>query len=241
MSVKIGDKVRFLDAKGGGKVVAFKNQNMVMVEDEDGFEIPTLISQCVVVTDEGDALAAGHAPIHEAPLSKAQMQAARLLSETEKLQEEIKLLKERIHALENENEQLKMALLRAQYPTQKDVRSKGDIRRASHPEKTPLIDSVPGRLRGDVIEVDLHINELVDTTTGLDNAAMLNIQLDTFRRVMNAYKNAKGQKIVFIHGKGEGVLRHAVLDDLRLRFPKCEWQDASFQQYGFGATMVIVK
>lgn len=234
--------MRFLDAQGGGTVVGFRDNNLVMVEDEDGFEIPTLASQCVVVTDEDDARAAGHAPVHEAPLSKAQQQAARLLTETEKQQQEIRTLKERIHELEEEVEQLKLALLRAQFPTEKDLRQKGDQKRKpSRLERSPLIDSVPGRLRGDTIEVDLHINELVDSTAGLDNAAMLKIQIDTFRRVMDAYRNAKGQKIVFIHGKGEGVLRHALLDELRLRYGKCESQDASFQQYGFGATMIVVK
>ena len=40
--MKIGDKVRFLDSIGGGKVTGFQGSNIVLVEDEDGFEIPTL-------------------------------------------------------------------------------------------------------------------------------------------------------------------------------------------------------
>jgi len=53
----------------------------------------------------------------------------------------------------------------------------------------------------DVIEVDLHINELLDTTTGLSNADMLQVQLDKFHAIIEENKNRKGQKIVFIHGK----------------------------------------
>ena len=49
-----------------------------------------------------------------------------------------------------------------------------------------------------------------------------------------------GQKLVFIHGKGEGVLRKAVLELLRKEFPKSELQDASFREYGFGATLVTI-
>ena len=50
-----------------------------------------------------------------------------------------------------------------------------------------------------------------------------------------------GKKIVFIHGKGEGVLRNAIGQELRKKYPRCLSQDASFQKYGFGATMVIIK
>ncbi|MEG1546116.1 MAG: Smr/MutS family protein, partial [Bacteroides sp.] len=54
-------------------------------------------------------------------------------------------------------------------------------------------------------------------------------------------KHVRGQKIVFIHGKGDGVLRKAVLDELKYKYPTCQSQDASFKEYGFGATMVTIK
>lgn len=91
-----------------------------------------------------------------------------------------------------------------------------------------------------VIEIDLHIDELVDSTAGMDNTAMLNLQLDTVRATMHENRLRKGQKIVFIHGKGEGVLRKAVLELLRKDYPKAELQDASFSEYGFGATLVTI-
>ena len=92
-----------------------------------------------------------------------------------------------------------------------------------------------------ILEVDLHAQELLDTTQGLSNADILNYQLDVFRRTMNENKGKKGQKIVFIHGKGEGVLRTALIKELRAHYKTCLFQDASFREYGFGATMVIVK
>jgi len=91
------------------------------------------------------------------------------------------------------------------------------------------------------IEVDLHIHELVDSTAGMDNAAMIGLQLDTVRRVMNENSRRLGQKIIFIHGKGEGVLREAVRSLLRREWGECELQDASFREYGFGATLVTVR
>lgn len=92
----------------------------------------------------------------------------------------------------------------------------------------------------DIVETDLHIHELLDNTTGLSNSEMLECQLKEFRRVMDQYAGKKGQKLVFIHGKGEGVLRNALLKELKYRYKTCTWQDASFREYGFGATMVIV-
>lgn len=48
--MKIGDKVRFLSETGGGKVAGFKGKNLVLVEDEDGFQIPTPLNEVVVVS-----------------------------------------------------------------------------------------------------------------------------------------------------------------------------------------------
>ena len=47
--MKVGDKVRFLNTTGGGVVRSFKGKDQVLVEDEDGFEVPALIRECVVV------------------------------------------------------------------------------------------------------------------------------------------------------------------------------------------------
>ena len=50
--MKIGDKVRFLSEVGGGRVAGFQGKNIVLVEDEDGFQMPMLISEVVLVGDE---------------------------------------------------------------------------------------------------------------------------------------------------------------------------------------------
>mgnify|MGYP002508190463 CR=1 FL=1 len=94
--------------------------------------------------------------------------------------------------------------------------------------------------KGEIIECDLHITELLDTTAGLSNKDMLEVQLREFRRVMDENRNNKGQKIVFIHGKGEGVLRSALLKELNHKYKQCSVQDASFREYGFGATQVTI-
>ena len=50
--MKIGDKVRFLSESDGGRIAGFKGNNLVLVEDQDGFEIPMPINEVVVVGDE---------------------------------------------------------------------------------------------------------------------------------------------------------------------------------------------
>lgn len=113
--------------------------------------------------------------------------------------------------------------------------------RAKKEERRPVKkhQSVPNKRR-EIIEVDLHIHELLDTTAGLSNSDMLEVQLKEFNRVMSDNIKNKGQKIVFIHGKGEGVLRQALLKELNRKYPRCESQDASFREYGFGATQITI-
>lgn len=112
---------------------------------------------------------------------------------------------------------------------------------ADAPAPKPQAIAKRGGSKNGIIEIDLHIGELLDDTRGMSNGEMLNYQLDKFREVMEQYKNKREQRIVFIHGKGDGVLRKALLDELKRKYPACRHQDASFQEYGFGATMVTIK
>ena len=50
--MKIGDQVRFLSEVGGGKVAGFQGKTIVLVEDEDGFQVPMRITEVVVVGEE---------------------------------------------------------------------------------------------------------------------------------------------------------------------------------------------
>jgi len=121
-----------------------------------------------------------------------------------------------------------------------------DLQDALMKKKTVEHPSAPRTIvkrggKNEIIEVDLHIGELPDDTHGMSNREMLNYQLDKFREVMEQYKNKREQRIVFIHGKGDGVLRKALLDEMKRKYSACKTQDASFQEYGFGATMVTIK
>ncbi|MBR6715433.1 MAG: DUF2027 domain-containing protein [Prevotella sp.] len=108
-----------------------------------------------------------------------------------------------------------------------------------HKKGNPFITKRKGD--EDVIVVDLHANALLDTTNGMSAGDILNYQLDVFRRILKEHASKKGQRIIFVHGKGEGVLRRALINDLVYRFKHYTYQDASFQEYGYGATQVTIK
>lgn len=112
------------------------------------------------------------------------------------------------------------------------AKNTGPAHKAAAPGKKPN--------RPDVLVVDLHASELFDTTAGLSAADILNAQVDKFRSVMDENLRHTGQKIVFIHGKGEGVLRQALYKELTHRYKGHDVQDASFREYGFGATQVTI-
>lgn len=109
-------------------------------------------------------------------------------------------------------------------------------------EKTPALKTriEKKEKKDDILEIDLHIDKLLDDTTGMQPKDILDYQVSKFRQTMEAHKKEKGKRIVFIHGKGEGVLRKELWKRLTLEYPSCDKQDASFLRYGFGATMVTI-
>lgn len=91
------------------------------------------------------------------------------------------------------------------------------------------------------IVVDLHAGEILESTAGMSAGDILKYQIEQFNKTIEQYKSKRGTKIVFIHGKGEGVLRHAIIHELNYRYKQYSYQDASFQEYGYGATQVTIK
>lgn len=90
-----------------------------------------------------------------------------------------------------------------------------------------------------VMEIDLHINQLVKSTRGMDNYDMLNLQMDTAKRQLDFAIQKRFQRVVFIHGVGEGVLRQE-LEFLLKRYDNIKFYDADYQKYGRGATEVYI-
>jgi hypothetical protein len=357
--IKTGDRVRFLDATGGGVVTRFIKKDVVGVLDEDGFEVPVLVRECVVVEPVNKLnFPVGQpaskpivAPVQEtfaSPAPAIPNEKHEEPAETEygnKLNIYLAFLPSEIRSLAKSRFELflindsnyylaftylatgknNMATCRECGEAEPDskvlleifdsetLRATGQIglqavafkKRRSFEVKppvdmhwtipvedfgkmhlfadneffddaamiVPLIEKdIPAsfvkidvrelqkamsgkdfppsskpapqkksRHDNGLVEIDLHINELLETTAGMDNAAMLEHQMDTFRQTIETYKNKKGQKIVFIHGKGDGILRNKIREELKARYKNYHFQDASFREYGFGATMVTIR
>lgn len=67
MELKVGDKVRFLNEKGGGVVSKLISTSLVHVAIEEGFEIPVLASELVKVEPGGVADNLFYRPVKAAP------------------------------------------------------------------------------------------------------------------------------------------------------------------------------
>ncbi|MDD4515537.1 DUF2027 domain-containing protein [Massilibacteroides sp.] len=349
MGIKVGDKVRFLNSVGGGTVTGFAGKDKVLVEDEDGFEVPTFIRECVIIDDGAPQVHSSNKPkppvqevvvrqpepeeelIEETPEGerlniylaylpvdpKAFQQTGYeayfinssnyylfinymyrennswisryngivepntkiFMEEFEKGElnklericvQFVAFKKDKPFALKNaasvelrpdtvkfykihcfmendffEEDALVFPVVREDIPEKELLVSTVELQEAmmekSKEDRRARQRIVKKQPAAAVVEVDLHIDELLDSTAGLTNTDMLTYQLDKFHEVLKQYAGKKGQKIVFIHGKGDGVLRNAIEKELKTKYKTYYYQDASFREYGFGATMVTIK
>ncbi len=89
-----------------------------------------------------------------------------------------------------------------------------------------------------IIEVDLHIHQLINSEKGMSNFDMLELQIQTARKELENAILKKSKHLVFIHGIGEGVLKkelHHMLQKYNV-----EIFEASYKKYGQGATQVYI-
>lgn len=120
------------------------------------------------------------------------------------------------------------------YDREKDayrkIREEEEKKEAPSP---PSKDPPPEKL-----EVDLHIEELHDRPMTLSNAEIMELQLSKCRHKLDRAIQRRIPRVILIHGIGEGVLRSAVRDLLDREYPFVHYLDASFEEYGRGATEV---
>lgn len=91
-----------------------------------------------------------------------------------------------------------------------------------------------------VEEVDLHIESLVDNAQAMSNAEILEVQKARFSTALELALRSGTKRMVFIHGIGNGKLKHEIRKVLDMGYVgKVRYQDASFEEYGYGATMVL--
>jgi hypothetical protein len=127
-------------------------------------------------------------------------------------------------------------------PFENKTLSPSDLRK--HFDKRLVEAAIPAEKREPqtgIEEVDLHIEAITDNFAGLSNGEIITLQLDRFRTSLDTAIIHKTKKIVFIHGVGNGKLKYELCKELDRKYPDLKYQDASFREYGYGATMVFVK
>ena len=126
--------------------------------------------------------------------------------------------------------------------TEIDKLTEDDFRKVVKSKENRPDDEKPQKQDNpDVLEVDLHIHELIENTKGLSNKEILEVQMEKVEREMRAAVQSQVKRIIFIHGVGQGVLKQEIARLLSRKFPKYTFQDASYREYGYGATMVVLR
>jgi len=92
----------------------------------------------------------------------------------------------------------------------------------------------------DFIEIDLHIEEIVEKPGNINDGQKLHFQLDHACYCLEEILNMNIRRVIFIHGVGSGILR----DELRKwlnTLSYIEIINANYHRYGIGATEVRIK
>lgn len=348
--LKIGDKVKFINQVGGGKIVGFQSKNIVVVENQDGFEIPTMITELIVVDEEESYEKVNRdfrkkTEVKSEPkpeLKKEEKNVSIIIkgndepkffmafvpvNQSNPVGGEIEvylindsnfsLLYHYSHYVEDKFTTIDAGELEPNTKELLESISQSDLNNLPRyffrmipymkvanklvdnifksitvnavkfykessfkkndyfKEKAMIFDLVVDQLQEnianlteqdfkkvikekdaenrppeqikaaikqpEIVEVDLHIEELIDSTNGLSNREILDIQLDKFHREMKTAIENNTKRIVFIHGVGNGVLKQEIAKKLQSTYARFPYQDASFKEYGYGATMVILR
>ena len=109
---------------------------------------------------------------------------------------------------------------------------------ADAPKEKPLIDKHRTNF-GEAI-IDLHIGELLDNISGLSSHDMFTIQLNYFKKTLESAIKNDYQKITYIHGIGNGVLKNAIVKEIE-EYEGLENQMATISKFGVGALDILIK
>lgn len=91
----------------------------------------------------------------------------------------------------------------------------------------------------DYWEIDLHTHNILDTESGMSSSALLNYQILAFKEAFEGARQKRISKLIVIHGIGKGVLKSEIRTFLSHK-DGVEFYDASFAEYGKGATEVRI-
>ena len=87
--------------------------------------------------------------------------------------------------------------------------------------------------------VDLHIGELVDNILGMSSNDIFRVQINYFKKMLDSAIENDYSKVTFIHGVGNGVLKNAIIDELK-HYDNTQSKMASISRFGVGAIDVMI-
>ncbi len=90
-------------------------------------------------------------------------------------------------------------------------------------------------------EIDLHIEKLRDDYQFLSSSEILDIQINYFRKSLDAAIVHKLPSLIFIHGSGNGILRNEIYKIISKHAQVKTFMDAHKEKFGYGATEVFIK
>ena len=112
----------------------------------------------------------------------------------------------------------------------------------SQKDKKDIIKKPKPPVHNEVEEVDLHIESLIEDKKNMSNGDIIKLQIDRFIIALDLGISAKTKRMVFIHGLGNGKLKQEIRRLCDTKYAgKVRYQDASFEEYGYGATLVYIK
>ena len=89
-------------------------------------------------------------------------------------------------------------------------------------------------------EIDLHIEELIDSHKHMSNTEIVNHQIAALRHFVEKARLDGIRRLLVIHGVGTGVLKQEVHSFFR-KIDVLEINYADHRKYGWGATEIILK
>lgn len=216
MDFYLGDKVSFLNEKLDGVVAKIVSKTQVEVTIEEGFDIPVLKNELVLV------------------------ERVKKEDKSQEVAEQKKEPFKKKETVEGDNE------LFAREKTIKKEKDEVLDRRAikkilqdkMQPKVVGKISLKHSHRRKDVEgEVDLHIEELLDSWKHMSNGEIVQHQLSVLRERLNEAILEGKHRIVFIHGVGNGTLKKEVRKVIS-SYPGIRYEEGHFSVYGAGATLV---
>lgn len=213
-----GDIVGFLDEEGRGVVISVE-KNTVVVRTEFGIDIPYPVQKIVIYKKT-----AVKKEVTKAVQEKKKVRASpqkKSVARTPKKNPDKKKDTEQEDFDWTDDREIKKVY---------DPFFKAPVKKEEKPSQKKSVSSLR-----DTWEIDLHIHELIDDWRSLSNSEIVEIQMKYLMVFLDKAFTARVPRVIIIHGVGKGVLRDEVRYYLD-RFTNIQYFDASYSEYGAGAT-----